>query len=181
MPVPFSLTRKCRCSGTAGSQIGYMATRCQGGLPLETADAKIFPFLVRNRLICLAYGADNKVNSSWKGENYRHTNMSHQKDGNYSTRFSILFPPYGWPYEAISAKWQKRPVALTLTTDKVYNWWKDATAPISVQAKIINTSSTPQKYVLKYWIRDYAGNEIVNHSKSASWKQTKYKSTPLSL
>lgn len=59
----------------------------------------------------------------------------------------------------------KRPVALTLTTDKVYNWWKDATAPISVQAKIINTSSTPQKYVLKYWIRDYAGNEIVNHSK----------------
>ena len=67
--------------------------------------------------------------------------------------------------EAISAKWQKRPFALTLTTDKVYNWWEDATAPIGVQAKIINTSPVPQKCMLKYWIRDYAGNYIVNDSK----------------
>lgn len=76
-----------------------------------------------------------KFDSNWQSEDYRHTILSRQEDGNYFTQFSILFPPYGWPYEAISAKWQKRPFALTLTTEKVYNWWEDATAPIGVQAK----------------------------------------------
>lgn len=147
------------------AKLGIWQRDTKGGLPLETADAKIFPFLIKNRLLCLTYGADNKVDSNWKSEDYRHTILSRQEDGNYFTQFSILFPPYGWPYEAISAKWQKRPFALTLTTDKVYNWWEDATAPIGVQAKIINTSPVPQKCMLKYWIRDYAGNYIVNDSK----------------
>ena len=147
------------------AKLGIWQRDTKGGLPLETADAKIFPFLIKNRLLCLTYGADNKVDSNWKSEDYRHTILSRQEDGNYFTQFSILFPPYGWPYEAISAKWQKRPFALTLTTDKVYNWWEDATAPIGVQAKIINTSPVPQKCMLKYWIRDHAGNYIVNDSK----------------
>ena len=147
------------------AKLGIWQRDTKGGLPLETADAKIFPFLIKNRLLCLTYGADNKVDSNWKSEDYRHTILSRQEDGNYFTQFSILFPPYGWPYEAVSAKWQKRPFALTLTTDKVYNWWEDATAPIGVQAKIINTSPVPQKCMLKYWIRDYAGNYIVNDSK----------------
>lgn len=147
------------------AKLGIWQRDTKGGLPLETADAKIFPFLIKNRLLCLTYGADNKIDSNWKSEDYRHTILSRQEDGNYFTQFSILFPPYGWPYEAISAKWQKRPFALTLTTDKVYNWWEDATAPIGVQAKIINTSPVPQKCMLKYWIRDYAGNYIVNDSK----------------
>ena len=77
------------------AKLGIWQRDTKGGLPLETADAKIFPFLIKNRLLCLTYGADNKIDSNWKSEDYRHTILSRQEDGNYFTQFSILFPPYG--------------------------------------------------------------------------------------
>lgn len=43
------------------AKLGIWQRDTKGGLPLETADAKIFPFLIKNRLLCLTYGADNKV------------------------------------------------------------------------------------------------------------------------
>ena len=45
-------------------------------------------------------GPENKANSSWKDDWYRHTVLIDNKDGSYSTKFSVLVASSDWPYEA---------------------------------------------------------------------------------
>ena len=162
----FILSNKANTQILPEAKLGLWQRDAQGGLPIEAADSNFFPFLIKDKIICLAYGPENKANSSWKDDWYRHTVLIDNKDGSYSTKFSVLVASSDWPYEAICAQWKGRPFALTLSTDKSYNWWENASGTLSVKANLANTSQEKKNCTLKYWIRDYAGNYVVNESRS---------------
>jgi len=162
----FILSNKANTQILPEAKLGLWQRDAQGGLPIEAADSNFFPFLIKDKIICLAYGPENKANSSWKDDWYRHTVLIDNKDGSYSTKFSVLVASSDWPYEAICAQWKGRPFALTLSTDKPYNWWENASGTLSVKANLANTSQEKKNCTLKYWIRDYAGNYVVNESRS---------------
>ena len=72
----FILSNKANTQILPEAKLGLWQRDAQGGLPIEAADSNFFPFLVKDKIICLAYGPENKANSSWKDDWYRHGDVS---------------------------------------------------------------------------------------------------------
>ena len=162
----FILANKANTQILPESKLGLWQRDEKGGLPIEVSDSNFYPFLIKDKMLCLAYGPENTANSSWKDDWYRHTVLIDNKDGSYFTKFSVLIASSDWPDEAICAQWKGRPFALTLSTDQIYNWWDNTSESLSVQANLVNTSQEKKNLIFKYWVRDYAGDYIVNETQS---------------
>ena len=159
--------------GIAGKEVklGLWKRNVEGGLPLEEFDCKIYPFYMDDKTICLAYDADNRANSNWIENEYRHTVLAKDGEHSYCTQYSILFASEEYPFEAISARWKGRPFALKLKSERVYNWWESTSDTIRLQAQVVNTSGEKKECVLNYWIRNYAGDLVNRNSIALSLAQ----------
>lgn len=125
------------------AKTGLWQRHSEGGLPIEEFDAKFVPFRNGNYKICLAYNKGNSANLNWKDEGFRHTvftEKSLQGEKVLDTRFSVVIASADESYEVISSRWHGRPFALTLTTDKTYNWWEDALETLEVNVNVTNTA-----------------------------------------
>lgn len=151
------------------AKTGLWQRHSEGGLPIEEFDAKFVPFRNGNYKICLAYNKGNSANLNWKDEGFRHTvftEKSLQGEKVLDTRFSVVIASADESYEVISSRWHGRPFALTLTTDKTYNWWEDALETLEVNVNVTNTAQEKKNFRLNYWVRDFKGNVVVRQSEA---------------
>jgi hypothetical protein len=150
------------------TNIGIWKRNANGGLPVEVIDSKVSPFRINDDLLCLVYGPENHANLDWKDDWYRHTGLIDNHDGSYSAQVTILLTDAEWPLEAVSSVFHNRSFALTLKTDKTYNWWSDKSEPLTVDASIINISQETKEVNLKSQVYDFDGNLIVDRSENIS-------------
>ncbi|MDR1284236.1 MAG: hypothetical protein LBK99_25970 [Opitutaceae bacterium] len=143
-----------------------------GGIPQEHPDGKFTLHRTGDRTIAFAFATDSKANTGWRDHYSHHIGLVKSADdpGTYTGKLAILLTPPDWPAELASARWHDRPTALKLHTDKTFNWWesvRDAPADrqpeLTLAATLANTSFAPGKFVIRHWIRDFAGN-IVSQS-----------------
>lgn len=161
----FSLLALSETTKLADKKLGIWKRHEYGGLPVEAADASLQSMLIKDNLVALAFGAENPINTAWQDNNWRHTVLVRNEDGSLTSKFSILIAPEEWTIEALSANWQDRPFALSLSTDKVYNWWDSASESLKVNANIVNTTNTAQTFNLKYWVKSFDGSVILDETK----------------
>lgn len=145
-------------------RIGIWKRNVNGGLPDEAADAKMECYQIGDRNVSLAFSTENKPYAAFNSDALRHTVIFNPSAGSYYTDFSIVVSPSDWSVDEIYARWQRKKAAVRLYTDKVYNWWEDPSEPVKVHVAVHNTSDETQNLILKYWVRNFAGNYMSRQS-----------------
>ena len=149
-------------------KLGLWERHSGGGVPYEVPDGKLMCLQTGRRSICFAFNVGNKSNEAWKDAASQHAGLAKIGLGKFGTSFSVLFPPGDWPAEATAARWQGRPLALHIGTDRPYNWWSDLNSQPSLQAVVANTSDEKRDVDLKYWVRDFGGNIVAEQTREIS-------------
>lgn len=152
------------------AKLGLWQRDRKGGLPYEVADGKLQSMTVDGKTFTLAFGDDNKPFPPFDGKDSRHTVLSKVDDHTYTTSLSLLVNPSTMTAQAINAKWKHRKVALTLSTDKPYNWWDNANETLVLKADIFNATAQRQQVKLNYWVRNFAGDFLVKKSETLTLK-----------
>lgn len=142
------------------TKLGRWTRDPHGGVPYEVKDGVLMRYRVGDRMVSFAFGSGNGVNVQWKDGHQQHTGVSRVAPGHYKTEFSVLVAPVDWSAEALAARWHDRPVALTLSTPKLYNWWTDASEPLAVDATIVNASQEAREVEVAHWVRDFDGEVL---------------------
>lgn len=136
---------------------GLWTRHSNGGIPYEVSEGQVIPYDAEGRKVVFVFGRGNQVNPEWKDVSSQHAGLKKNEDGSSATKFTIVLPKTGWSVDALAAKANDRPVALTLSTEKVYNWWSDNSLPLEVTAAVTNVTPRPREVELTYWGKDYSG------------------------
>lgn len=139
-------------------KLGLWQRHEHGGLPSEILDGHFLSYRVGDEQILFAY--PRRVNADWRDAGSQHAVLRKNDDGSHTAEFSLLLPVAGWPLEALSARWHGRPLALSLRTDRTYNWWSDRAEPLEVKATLVNTSEETRTADLRHRVRDFAGDLV---------------------
>lgn len=142
------------------AKLGRWVRHSKGGIPYEAKDGLLVPFGNGQGSVMLAFGPDNHANLGWKDASRQHTGLTAMEPGHFRSEFTVLVPPAGWSTAAVAARWHNRPLALALSTPKLYNWWTDAREPMTLTAALANVSQENRQGRLTYWVRDWAGNVV---------------------
>lgn len=147
-------------------KMGLWQRHVHGGLPIEIQDGRLLPYQIGDSRIAFAFPAGNRVNTDWKDGSSQHAGLVKQKDGSYASAFSIVNVPPQWPYEAVAAAQQGRPLALAIGTQRTYNWWDNAEQPLALDVQLVNLTQEPRTVELKHWIRNFAGEVVSEQTAS---------------
>jgi hypothetical protein len=141
-------------------KLGRWTRHDGGGVPYEVYDGSLLPYALGEERAVMAFDTEFGANFGWKNSHAHHLNMRQQDDGHYRGQFGVIVPPKGWSMEAVSARWHERPLGLSLSTPKVYNWWSDPNEPMQLTAAVSNATQQDREARIAYWVRDFAGNTV---------------------
>jgi hypothetical protein len=153
-------------------KLGRWVRHAGGGIPYEVKDGTLLPYVNGDESAVLAFDTTFGANFNWRDSGRHHLAMRKIGDGHYRGQFTVILPPKGWSMAAVAARWHNRPVGLSLSTPKTYNWWTDTKEPLQLDAAVSNATQDDRRVRLAYWVRDFSGNTVAEKTKTVSLPKT---------
>ncbi|WP_081721997.1 hypothetical protein [Geminisphaera colitermitum] len=153
----------------APAQAGVWKRHPKGGQPQEHLDGRVARYRLGERILSIAFdpaASTTLGRDTEPSERTQHIRpLPETKDSTtHIARCAIILSPADHVAELVTARWHGRPAAIKTGTPNLYNWWEsvpgapaDKQPELTLNADIANTSDATRTYVLKYWIRDFAG------------------------
>ncbi len=131
-----------------------------GGVPVEETGRNVIDFSSANGGFFFVCGEGCNANPQWADTWAQHVALRRCSNGDFYTTFSIVVPQEGWTAERVAAQCEGRPFNLSLSTDRVYNWWQNVSEPLAVSVQIANTSDLPREAIVSHWVRAFDGTIV---------------------
>jgi len=139
------------------AKLGRWQRPTHGGIPYEVKDGKLVQYKVGDQCLWLAFGTDNGANLGWKDGTKQHTGIRKTGPGRYETDFSVVLAPEAHTAPMVAAQWHHHPFALALSTPKRNNCWTEPGKPLTLDALLLNTSTSVRELVLSHCVRAFDG------------------------
>lgn len=133
-----------------------------GGIPYEVASGFVVNGSLRDGTpVRVVYDGPRKrrPRPNWSGEDHEHLRFFEDGKGGFTAHFDV-FKGKVWTDDLASACREGRPAALTLSTERTYNWFSDAARPLSFSITSANATRVPVRWKLSWTIRDFDGKIV---------------------
>ena len=143
--------------GESVSALSHWVRDRNGGIPYEESIGQGIGYGDGTYGLWYVSGRGMGANPKWTDKSRQHLNFVGRGPGRWSSDFLVLASDGRRSAEEVVMAVAGVESAVSLSTDRTYNWFSDAKAPMSFDAKVRNFARGEREFRLSWTVRDFDG------------------------